>query len=154
MNNLHIIAQSGPSETTEPVKITSDQPGSPIEPRPPGAENQSTYQSGTKQPAPNGGPETAAAKKAPGPQWLNLLFIVAMFLLIYLVLFRGPQKKQQQQKHMIKSLKKNDKVRTIGGIIGTIVDIQDDEVTLKVDESNNTKIKIAPGAISKNLSED
>ncbi|MHC4412334.1 MAG: preprotein translocase subunit YajC [Planctomycetota bacterium] len=51
-------------------------------------------------------------------------------------------------------MKKNDKVRTIGGIIGTIVDIKGDEVTLKVDESNNTKIKVASSAIGKNVSKE
>jgi len=55
---------------------------------------------------------------------------------------------------MVQSLKKNDKVRTIGGIIGTVVDIKEDEITLKVDESNNTKIKVASSAIGKNLSID
>jgi len=55
---------------------------------------------------------------------------------------------------MVQSLQKNDKVQTIGGIIGTIVDIKDNEITLKVDESNNTKIKILRSAISRNLSKD
>jgi len=55
---------------------------------------------------------------------------------------------------MVQTLGKNDRVRTIGGIIGTVVDIKDDEITLKVDESNNTKIKVAPSAIGKNLSKD
>jgi len=55
---------------------------------------------------------------------------------------------------MVQSLEKNDKVRTIGGIIGTIVDVKDDEITLKIDESNNTKIKVAPSAIGRNLSKD
>ncbi len=55
---------------------------------------------------------------------------------------------------MVQSLAKNDKIRTIGGIIGTVVDIKGDEVTLKVDESNNTKIRIAASAIGKNLSKD
>jgi len=55
---------------------------------------------------------------------------------------------------MVQSLQKNDKVRTIGGIIGTIVDVRDDEITLKIDESNNTKIKIATSAVGKNLSKD
>lgn len=85
---------------------------------------------------------------------MQLIFIGLMFVLLYFVLFRGPRKKQQQQRQMIQSLKKNDRVRTIGGIIGTIIDIKDDEITLKVDESNNTKIKIVPGAISKNLLQD
>ena len=55
---------------------------------------------------------------------------------------------------MVQTLQKNDKVRTIGGIIGTVVDIRDDEITLKVDESNNTKIKVATSAVGRNLSKD
>ncbi len=77
-----------------------------------------------------------------------------MLVVFYLLIFRGPRKKQQQHKQMVQSLQKNDKVRTIGGIIGTVVDIKDDEITLKVDESNNTKIKIASSAIGKNLTKD
>ena len=52
------------------------------------------------------------------------------------------------------TLAKNDKVRTIGGIIGTVVDIKDDEITLKVDESNNTKIKVLPSAIGRNVTKE
>ena len=51
-------------------------------------------------------------------------------------------------------LNKNDRIRTIGGIIGTVVDIKDDEITLKVDESNNTKIKVIASAIGKNMSKE
>jgi preprotein translocase subunit YajC len=55
---------------------------------------------------------------------------------------------------MVNELQKNDRVRTIGGVLGTVVDINDNEITLKVDESNNTKIKILAGAISENLSKN
>ena len=84
----------------------------------------------------------------------QLIFIALMFVVMYLLLFRGPRKKQQEHKRMVQSLQKNDRVRTIGGIIGTVVDIKDDEITLKVDESNNTKIKVASSAIGRNLSKD
>jgi preprotein translocase subunit YajC len=104
---------------------------------------------------------TAADPNAPSgrtsPQGIfgnPLLMIGLMLVVMYLFLFRGPRKKQQQHKQMVQSLQKNDRIRTIGGIIGTVVDIKDDEITLKVDESNNTKIKIAPSAIGKNLSKD
>ena len=98
-------------------------------------------------------PKTSApANKMPG--YGNMLFLALMFVVMYLLLFRGPQKQKQQHKKMIQTLEKNDKVRTVGGIIGTVVDIRDDEVTLKVDESNNTKIKIAPSAIGKNLTKE
>jgi preprotein translocase subunit YajC len=71
-----------------------------------------------------------------------------------MILFRGPRKKQQQHKQMIQSLSKNDRIQTIGGIIGTVVDVRDDEITLKIDESNNTKIKIIRSAIGRNMSKD
>jgi len=77
-----------------------------------------------------------------------------MFVLMYLLLFRGPRKKQQEHKQLMQALAKNDRVQTIGGIIGTVVDIKDDEITLKIDESNNTKIKIVRSAISRNMSKD
>jgi preprotein translocase subunit YajC len=73
---------------------------------------------------------------------------------MYLILFRGPRKKQQRHKQMVQSLSKNDRIQTIGGIIGTVVDIKEDEITLKIDESNNTKIKILRSAIGKNMSKD
>ncbi len=95
-----------------------------------------------------------AARKQQGIFGPNLLFLALLFVMMYLLIFRGPRKKQQQQKQMVQSLKKNDRVRTIGGIIGTIVDIKDDEITLKIDESNNTKVKIIPSAIGRNLSQD
>ena len=85
---------------------------------------------------------------------LQFLPFILLFVVMYMILFRGPRKKQQQQKQMMQALAKSDKIQTIGGIIGTVVDIKDDEITLKVDESNNTKIKILRSAIGKNLSKD
>ena len=84
----------------------------------------------------------------------SLIFIGLMFVMMYFILFRAPRKKQQQHKQMVQTLEKNDKVRTIGGIIGTVVDVKGDEVILKVDESNNTKIRVVSSAIGRNLSKD
>jgi preprotein translocase subunit YajC len=94
-----------------------------------------------------------APAKAPSPYY-QLIFIGVIFLVMYLILFREPRKKQKQLQQMVKSLKKNDKVRTIGGILGTVVDIKDDEIILKVDESNNTKIRVVASAIGKNLTSE
>jgi preprotein translocase subunit YajC len=85
---------------------------------------------------------------------MQILLLVFLFVFMYFILFRGPKKREQEHRKMIQSLKKNDKVRTIGGIIGVIVDVKDDEITLKVDESNNTKIKVIPSAVGKNLSDE
>jgi preprotein translocase subunit YajC len=84
----------------------------------------------------------------------QLLFLVLLFVVMYFILFRGPRRQQQQQRQMVQSLKKNDRVRTIGGIVGTVVEVRGDEVHLKVDEANNTKIWVSTSAIGKNLAEE
>ena len=89
------------------------------------------------------------AKKNPQGQFTQLIFIVLLFAVMYFILFRGPKKRQQQQDQLVKALKKNDRVQTIGGIMGTVLDVTDTEITLKIDESNNTKIKVLPSAINK-----
>ena len=136
MNNLWILAQTeggdAPSGiTSEPV--TSDEQTTT---------NTTTVQSDSEAPQP---------KPTPIMQFLP---IILLFVVMYMFVFRGPRKKQQQHKQMIQSLSKNDRVQTIGGIIGTVVDVRDDEITLKIDESNNTKIKIIRSAIGRNMSKD
>ena len=79
----------------------------------------------------------------------SMIWMIPLFVVMYLLMFRGPKKKQQQHQKMVQALQKNDKVRTIGGILGTVIDVKDDEIILKIDESNNTKIRITPGAVSK-----
>ncbi|MHC4556615.1 MAG: preprotein translocase subunit YajC [Planctomycetota bacterium] len=137
MNNLWILAQARSNDA--PSGISSE---------PVTSQDQTTT---TAQADPNMPPATTKRSPFGGSQ---LIFLGLMFVVMYMILFRGPRKKQQQQKQMVQSLVRNDRIQTIGGIIGTIVDIKDNEVTLKVDESNNTKIKILRSAIGKNLSKD
>jgi preprotein translocase subunit YajC len=98
-----------------------------------------------------GPPQTQQRTGAP---WMNLLPLVLIFVVMYLLLLRGPRKQEQQRKQMVQSLKKNDHVRTIGGIYGVVMDVKGDEVVLKVDEANNTKMRVSMSAIGKNLSQD
>jgi preprotein translocase subunit YajC len=101
----------------------------------------------TKQADPNSPAMPVPVNKS--NQWTQLIFIVLIFAVLYFVMFRGPKKQRQQQEQMVKSLKKNDRVQTIGGILGTVLEVTDTEITLKIDESNNTKIKVLPSAISR-----
>lgn len=137
MNNLWMLAQT--EADREPSGISSE---------PVTKENEA----GTLVPDSNS-PETTREKQRPGG-YFNLVLLGLMFVVFYFLLFKGPRKKQQQHKQMVQSLAKNDRVRTIGGIIGTVVDIKDDEITLKIDESTNTKIKVVSSAIGKNISKD
>ena len=99
-----------------------------------------------------GGPQMPPPAKPFG--YGQFILLALMLVVMYFILFRGPRKQQQQKKQMVQSLQKNDKVQTIGGIIGTVVDVKDDEITLKIDESNNTKIKIVASAVGRNLSKE
>ncbi len=78
----------------------------------------------------------------------NLVLMGALMVVMFFFLFRGPRKQQKEAQKMRASLAKNDRVKTIGGIFGTIIEISDTEVTLKIDESNNTKMKISIAAIA------
>lgn len=82
--------------------------------------------------------------------YFQFIFIAVIFVVMFMM-FREPRRRQKQHQKMVQSLRKNDKVRTVGGIIGTVVDIRGDEVLLKVDENNNTKIWFAASAIGKTL---
>ena len=137
MSNIWILAQN-------------EAPSS-VESEPVGAEDTAETTTSTLS-DPNTPAVRPRGKGAFGPY--NLIFLGVMFVLMYMILFRGPRKKQQEHKQMVQALAKNDKVRTIGGIIGTVVDIKDDEITLKVDESNNTKIKVLPSAIGRNVTKE
>jgi preprotein translocase subunit YajC len=55
---------------------------------------------------------------------------------------------------MLGQLKKGDRIQTIGGVLGTVVEARDTEVLVKVDESSNTKIRFARSAIHRVLEDD
>ena len=140
MKSLWIIAQGGATEA--PTRVGSTPVG----------QQQTTTTAVTQ----DGNNVKTGTQPPPNP-WSGVMgwaLPIMLVVFMYLILFRGPKKREQEQRKMIQSLKKNDKVRTIGGIIGTITDVSDDEVTLKIDESTNTKIKVIPSAIGKNLSEE
>ena len=90
----------------------------------------------------------------PKPSSMLPLILIGTMLIFMFVSMRGPKKKQQEHKKMLQALQKNDRVRTIGGIYGVVMEVKGDEVILKIDESNNTKIRISNSAISMNLSKE
>lgn len=74
--------------------------------------------------------------------------LVMMAVVMYFLMFRGPKKKQKERQKMLDGMQKNARVQTIGGILGTIVDVRDDEVVIKIDEATNSKIRVTRSAIS------
>lgn len=78
---------------------------------------------------------------------ISLMPIAIIFVIFYFLLIRPQKKNQQAHAKMISELKKNDDVVTSGGIHGTIVNVQNDIVTLRIDD--NTRIKIQKGSIAR-----
>lgn len=69
------------------------------------------------------------------------MFIILGFL-FYIMILKPQQRQRQEARMMMENMKVNDRVVTIGGIQGTIVSINDQDVIIRVDESNNTKLKM------------
>ena len=78
---------------------------------------------------------------------VSLMPIALIFVIFYFLLIRPQKKNQQAHAKMISELSKNDEVVTSGGIFGTIVNLQDDVITLRIDD--NTRVKVQRNSISK-----
>jgi len=76
---------------------------------------------------------------------LTLLQFLPIFLILYFLLIRPQQQRQKKMKQMLGELKKGDKVITNGGIIGTIVGLDDNKAVLKIAE--NVKVEFQKSAI-------
>ncbi|MCL6602553.1 MAG: preprotein translocase subunit YajC [Paenibacillus sp.] len=74
---------------------------------------------------------------------------VLMFVVFYFLLIRPQQKKTKARNNMLKALKKGDKVVTIGGLHGHIMEISDDIVVLRVNDV--TKLTFDRGSISHSI---
>ena len=78
---------------------------------------------------------------------MMLLLLPLMLVAMILMSAMGGRKEKRRRAEMLGSLARHDRVRTTGGLIGTIMDIRDDEIVLKVDEATNTRITFDKGAI-------
>jgi preprotein translocase subunit YajC len=77
---------------------------------------------------------------------MQILPLVVIFAVFYFLLIRPQQKRQKERNAMLSALKKGDKVITIGGLHGTITDLSDERVTLKV--SDNTRLVFERSAVN------
>ena len=85
-------------------------------------------------------------------------FLPAMIavMLVYFIMMARPQKKGAQSSERLKDLKKNDRVVTAGGILGTVVNVRPDTeyTTIRIDESSNTKMQILTNSIVRVVSDE
>jgi preprotein translocase subunit YajC len=90
-----------------------------------------------------------------GPAGGGSFFFIMIAMMVGLILLTSMSGRKEKKKHaaMVGGLKKKDKVRAAGGIIGTIVEIKNDELLLETDRASNTRIRVARGSVSSVLSE-
>ncbi|MBI4910336.1 MAG: preprotein translocase subunit YajC [Acidobacteria bacterium] len=84
---------------------------------------------------------------------LNFLPIILIFGIFYFLLMRPMQKQRKEQQTLLANLQNGQVVTTSGGIIGTIVALSDDTVTLKV-KPDNVRLQIARSAVSGLVAEE
>ncbi len=84
--------------------------------------------------------------------FLPILLLLGVF---YFLILRPQKQDQVRRAEMFRSLKKNDRVVTSSGIYGVVtnVEIDKNEVTLRVDETSNTKLRVTLTSIAKVLGE-
>jgi preprotein translocase subunit YajC len=87
---------------------------------------------------------------------LNMLPFVAIFALFYFLLIRPQRREQARRQEMLAAIKKNDRVITAGGIYGVVTNVRTDadEVTIKVDEATNTKLRMTLSSVTRVMGDE
>ncbi len=92
---------------------------------------------------------TAAAGK--GGNSMFLIVILLIFVVMWFFMIRPQQKKQKELVKFRDSLKKGDKIVTVGGIYGTVLEVKGNTLLIEVD--TNVKIRVDKSSVVKDFSD-
>ena len=93
----------------------------------------------------------AAPAQGQAGGWTMWVMLLLIFVIMWFFMIR-PQRKQQKELQKFRdSLKKGDRVVTIGGIYGTVVELKDKSVLIEVDK--DVKIRVDRNALQGDFSE-
>jgi preprotein translocase subunit YajC len=81
-----------------------------------------------------------------------LILLVIMVVMIVFTSFAG-RKQKKQREMLLSGVKRGDRVVTTAGVIGTVAELYDTEMVLRVDEASNTRIRFQRSALSNILRE-
>lgn len=84
--------------------------------------------------------------------WITIAMTVGLVVVMYFILIRPQRKKEKEQNNMRSALSVGDEINTIGGIVGRIVSIKDDTLTIETG-SDRIKLKVKRWAIQGKESE-
>jgi preprotein translocase subunit YajC len=91
--------------------------------------------------APTATQDGAAAQ----PAWMSFLPFLILMVLMYFVMIRPHSKRQKEHETMLKAVKTGDKVVVAGGILGTVSNVKDTTILVKVDEG--VKLEVQKAAV-------
>jgi preprotein translocase subunit YajC len=83
-----------------------------------------------------------------------MTLLVLMVVLMLVMSTRSKKRQERERTDMLAGMKKGDRVQTIGGIIGKVVEVDGNEVLVKVDETSNTKIRFRRDAIHRLIGDE
>ena len=86
---------------------------------------------------------------APGGLGSTIVMMVAMLGIFYFMLIRPENKRKKEAEQMRSSVRKGDKITTIGGIVGTVVDVKENNIVIET-SADQVRIEFAKWAISSN----
>ena len=69
---------------------------------------------------------------------ISFLPLILIFVVFYFLLIKPQQKQKKEHEGMLKALAKNDEVVTSGGIHGTVINVKDTSVVLRIDDNEAT----------------
>ena len=95
----------------------------------------------------DGAADSATASAGGMSSLLSIGMLVAMVAIFYFLILRPQKKREKEQNQMRSSIEIGDEITTIGGIIGAVVSIKDETVTIETSK-DKTKIRILKSAIS------
>lgn len=84
-----------------------------------------------------------------GSPWALFVQLGLIFMIFYWLLIRPQKKEKDRHKAMISTLKKGDEIVTVGGIIGTIVHLDDERLTVKT--ADNTRLLVERGKVGRTV---
>ena len=92
-----------------------------------------------------------AAPAQQGGGWMMWVMLALVFVIMWFFMIRPQRKQQKELEQFRSSLKKGDKVVTIGGIFGTVIEVKDGYILMEID--NNVKIRVSKNALVKDFAE-
>ena len=84
-----------------------------------------------------------------GDMTYTIIMLVVMLGIFYFMLIRPENKRKKEQEQMRSALKKGDKITTIGGITGVVVDVKEDKFVIETG-ADQVRIEFAKWALSTN----